>query len=185
MIKEALLIVDVQYDFLEGGALAVLNGNAVIPEILKVAPQFETIILTQDWHPAGHKSFASSHPGKKPFDQIDWQGNTETLWPDHCIQNTDGSKIHPDILALNPDVIIQKGTDIEIDSYSAFFDNGRKKQTGLNLWLKDHQIQKLVICGLATDYCVKFTAVDAWELGYEVMVLNSCCRAINAMSKKT
>ena len=179
MTKEALLIVDVQYDFLEGGSLAVPNGNDVIPEILRIAPNFETIILTQDWHPPGHKSFASSHVEKKPFDQIEWHGKTETLWPDHCVQNKKGAEIHPKILALNPSLIVQKGTDLEIDSYSAFFDNDRKKKTGLDGWLKENEIQKLTICGLATDFCVKFTALDALDLGYKVSVFAMACKAVN------
>ena len=179
MTKEALLIIDIQFDFLEGGSLAIPGGNEVIHEILKVAPNFETIILSQDWHPAGHKSFASSHPGKSSFDQIEWQGKTETLWPDHCVQNTEGAKIHPEILALNPSIIIQKGNDREIDSYSAFFDNNKQKKTGLESWLKKHQIQKLAICGLATDYCVKYSVLNALELGFGVSVLIKASRPVN------
>ena len=179
MTKEALLIIDIQFDFLEGGSLAIPDGNEVIPEILKVAPNFETIILSQDWHPAGHKSFASSHTGKSSFDQIEWQGKTETLWPDHCVQNTEGAKIHPEILALNPSIIIQKGNDREIDSYSAFFDNNKQKKTGLESWLKKHQIQKLAICGLATDYCVKYSVLNALELGFGVSVLIKASRPVN------
>lgn len=182
MTKEALLIIDIQFDFLEGGALAIPNANDIIPEILKIATNFKTIILSQDWHPKGHKSFASSHPGKKPFEQIEWHGNKETLWPDHCVQNTKGAEIHPELLALNPKVIIQKGTDLEIDSYSAFFDNDKKKKTGLDLWLKDHQIQKISICGLATDYCVMYSALDALELNYEVSVLTEACKPVNLNS---
>jgi len=126
MNKEAFLIVDLQFDFLKGGALEVKNADEVMPEILKLAPNFEIVILTQDWHPRGHKSFAGSHIGKTPYQTIDWKGSLESLWPDHCVQNSMGAQIHPSILALNPKTIIQKGTDIEIDSYSAFFDNHKE-----------------------------------------------------------
>jgi nicotinamidase/pyrazinamidase len=177
----ALLLVDIQYDFLERGALAVSGSNEILAPIMAVAKSFDTIILTQDWHPAGHKSFAASHDGKKPYDTVLWKGKTEVLWPDHCIQNTKGAELHPSLLNLNPAAIIQKGTHPETDSYSAFFDNHREQRTDLEEWLKKHDIRHLVITGLATDFCVLYTVKDALELGLTVDVFTPGCRAVNLM----
>ena len=173
----ALLIIDVQNDFLPGGALAVYEGDLIIPEIQAIASEFETRIATQDWHPAGHKSFASSF-GKQPFVQIQWKGQMETLWPDHCIQETYGAEIHPAILALGIEHVVGKGQQKEVDSYSAFFDNHRASKTELDGLLRRLGIKKLVVCGLATDYCVKFTVLDALQLGYEVEVLTKAVKAV-------
>ena len=152
------------------------NGDQIIPEIQAIAPQFETLIATEDWHPAGHKSFASSH-GKEPFEQMKWKGQMETLWPDHCIQESYGAEIQPDILALGIQHVVGKGQQMDVDSYSAFFDN-QKVKTELDGLLRRLAIRKLVVCGLATDYCVKFTVLDALQLGYEVEVLTKAVRAV-------
>ena len=175
----ALLLVDIQFDFLEGGALAVSDSNEILIPVIALAESFETIILTQDWHPAGHKSFAASHDGKKPYDTVLWKDRPEVLWPDHCIQHTHGAELHPSVLNLHPAAIIQKGTYPETDSYSAFFDNHREQRTDLEEWLKQHDIRHLVVAGLATDFCVLYTVKDALELGLTVDVFTPGCRAVN------
>ena len=175
----ALLLVDIQYDFLEGGALAVPESADILIPVVALAESFDTIVLTQDWHPAGHKSFASSHDGKNPYDTVLWKGRTEVLWPDHCVQGTRGAELHPSVLNLQPAAVIQKGTHPETDSYSAFFDNHRAHRTGLEEWLKQHDIRHLVVAGLATDYCVLYTVKDALELGLRVDVYTPGCRAVN------
>lgn len=175
----ALLLIDIQYDFLQGGSLAVTHGNEILAPILIIANQFQNIIATQDWHPAGHQSFASSHRGHKPFDEVIWNQAKQTLWPDHCIQNSKGAQLHSEIQALPLTGLIQKGTHPEIDSYSGFFDNQKKFKTALDAHLKENQISHLVVAGLATDYCVKFTVLDALELGYRVWVYKPGIRAVN------
>jgi nicotinamidase/pyrazinamidase len=178
MIKKgAFIIVDVQFDFLEGGALAVPAGNEIIAPIKNLAPDFQMVVATQDWHPIGHHSFASVH-GKRPFDIFKKNGREEVLWPDHCVQGTHGAEIHHEIMELKPKVIIQKGTKIEIDSYSAFFDNHKLNATPLDSWLKEREIKTITIAGLATDYCVKWTVLDGLSLGYEVQVFIPGCRGI-------
>ncbi|HPI12141.1 MAG TPA: bifunctional nicotinamidase/pyrazinamidase [Catalimonadaceae bacterium] len=177
----ALLLVDIQYDFLEGGALAVPESADILIPVVALAEMFDTIVLTQDWHPAGHKSFASSHDGKNPYDTVLWKGCTEVLWPDHCVQNTRGAELHPSVLNLHPAVIIQKGIHPETDSYSAFFDNHREHKTKLEEWLNQHDIRHLVVAGLATDYCVLHTVKDALELGLTVDVFTPGCRAVNLL----
>lgn len=179
--QSALLIVDVQFDFLPGGALAVKNGDTIIPVIVELSSGFETIVATQDWHPIGHKSFASSHLNKNPLEEIHRNGNIETLWPEHCIQDSKGAEIHLEILKIPISKIIQKGTNPEIDSYSAFFDNHRQFITELDDWLKNRKISQLYICGLATDYCVKFTVLDALSLGYEVFLLGNAIKGVNVL----
>lgn len=156
--------------------MAVKDGDQILPEIEAIAPEFETLVATLDWHPAGHKSFASSH-GKQPFEKIEWMGQTETLWPDHCIQDTHGAEIHPRILALSIEHVVGKGQQMDVDSYSAFFDN-QKGQTELDGLLRRLGIKKLVVCGLATDYCVKWTVLDALKLGYKVEVLTKAVKAV-------
>ena len=179
MIKEALIIVDVQFDFLEGGALEVAGASDIIIPVLDLSKKFQNIVLTQDWHPTGHKSFASSHNGKLPFQTIDWKGRKEILWPDHCIQNTHGAEIHPKILDLNYSFLVRKGEDLEVDSYSCFFDNHKKNKTQLDQWLTQKEIKKITICGLATDFCVKNSVVDALNLGYEVRVFLKGTKPVN------
>lgn len=180
--QKAFIIVDIQYDFLPGGALAVPQGDLVIAPIVQFARQFECLIATQDWHPAGHKSFASSHPGKLPFDSIPWHGSTQVLWPDHCVQGSPGASLHPSILSLPLKKIIQKGVDVEVDTYSAFFDNDKRTKTGLHDFLQENGITHITIAGLASDYCVHYTVLDALHLGYQVSVFLPGCRGINQQS---
>ncbi len=175
--REAFLIVDVQFDFLPGGALAVPRGDEVLKPILRRAADFRTIVLSQDWHPPDHFSFASRH-GRQPFESLEAEGQQQILWPDHCIQNSYGAEIHPGILGLGPASVIRKGTNPAIDSYSAFFDNRSMHQTGLDAWLKSKDISRLVVAGLATDYCVKYTVLDGLSLGYSVELFLPGCRGI-------
>ena len=178
---KALIIVDVQNDFLPGGALAVAEGDLVVPVINQLSHEFDLVFTTQDWHPANHCSFAASHPGKKVGDRILVDGQEQVLWPVHCVQNTYGAEL---AAGLNPKVIsggvhISKGTDERVDSYSGFFENQRKRATGLDELLRRHGADDLTIVGLATDYCVKATVLDALELGFLVTVLTKACRAVN------
>jgi nicotinamidase/pyrazinamidase len=175
----ALLLIDLQYDFCPGGALAVAHGDETIPVANRLMPKFSTIVATQDWHPPDHGSFAINHPGAKPYDLGELAGLPQVMWPAHCVQGTRGAELHD---ALDRNLITEvfrKGTDPAIDSYSGFFDNGHRKSTGLGDWLKARDIQDLVILGLATDYCVKFTTLDARELGFTVRVVVDGCRGVN------
>ncbi len=176
---EALIIVDIQNDFLPGGALAVRGGDEIIPSVNSLQEEFKLVVATQDWHPAGHGSFASSHPGKKPGDVILLNGLEQFLWPDHCVQGTRGADFSDDLNTDRFDKIIRKGTDPGIDSYSGFFDNGRKKGTGLDAYLKGRGVDTVYIVGLATDFCVKYTALDATSLGYKTHVIAEATRAVN------
>jgi len=176
----ALIIVDIQYDFLPGGALAVAGGDAVIPVINRVQGDYDLVVATQDWHPEGHHSFASSHPGHKPFDTIDLEGLPQVLWPQHCVQDTEGAKLSEQLDTRHIEAIFRKGTDPTIDSYSGFFDNGKRKQTGLTGYLRDRGITTLSVCGLAADYCVYFTAMDALQLGFSTRIIDNAVRAIDA-----
>ena len=178
---KALIIVDVQNDFLPGGALAVPEGDQVIPAINALSSEFSLVFTTQDWHPANHCSFAASHPGKKIGERILIDGLEQILWPVHCVQKTHGAEL---AAALHPRVIsggvrIGKGTDERVDSYSCFFDNQRKRETGLLQLLRKHGADDLTVVGLATDYCVKATVLDARELGFPVTVHRNACRAVN------
>ncbi len=176
---KALILVDIQNDFLPGGALAVPDGDKVIPIANKLQSLFPLVVATQDWHPANHGSFAASHPGKKVFDQIELNGLAQTLWPVHCVQNTKGAEL---AAALNRDRIIKvfpKGTDAGIDSYSGLFDNGHRKSTGLGEWLKGQGVTDVFVCGLATDYCVKFTALDAVQFGFKTYLIGDASRGVN------
>ena len=177
--NEALIVVDVQNDFCPGGALEVPGGDAVVPEINALLDQFHTRVFTQDWHPAGHSSFASSHPGKSPFDVIEMPYGHQILWPDHCVQGTVGAAFHPDLDSAKADHVQRKGTNPAIDSYSAFFENDHETETGLDAILRERGITVLTVVGLATDFCVQFTAVDAAKLGYKVTVLEHACRGID------
>src|SRR6185295_19061702 len=176
---DALLIVDVQNDFCPGGALAVAGGDEVVPLINALAKNFEHLILTQDWHPAGHSSFASSHKGKKPFETIMMHYGSQTLWPDHCIQGSDGAAFHPWLDLTKAELILRKGFRPGIDSYSFFFENDRKTPTGLAGYLGECGINTVTLVGLATDYCVSYSALDAARLGFNTTVRLDCCRAID------
>lgn len=178
---KALIIVDVQNDFLPGGALAVPDGDQVIPVINQLSQGFDLVFTTQDWHPANHCSFAASYPDKKIGDRIQVEGHEQILWPVHCVQNTHGAELASE---LNPKVLtggvhISKGTDERVDSYSAFFESLRKRSTGLEAFLRQLGADDLTIVGLATDYCVKATVLDARELGFKVTVYENACRAVN------
>ncbi|MEP6020715.1 MAG: bifunctional nicotinamidase/pyrazinamidase [Paracoccaceae bacterium] len=177
--KSALIVIDVQNDFCPKGALAVATGNEIVAPINAVMSDFEAVILTQDWHPAGHSSFASSHPGKGPFEVTEMPYGTQVLWPDHCIQGTKGAAFHVDLNTDRADMIVRKGYTPSIDSYSAFFENDHKTPTGLDGYLRTRGITTLTMVGLATDFCVNFSAVDAAKLGYDVTVRQNMCRAID------
>lgn len=177
--SEALIVIDVQNDFCPGGSLAVPGGNEVVPLINDMFANYSTIVLTQDWHPAGHSSFATSHEGKDPFSLIKMSYGDQVLWPDHCVQDSDGAAFHKGLQTDAADLIVRKGTNRAIDSYSAFFENDRRTPTGLQGYLDSLGIRKLAIVGLATDYCVRYSAVDAARLDYEVDVILSACRAID------
>jgi nicotinamidase/pyrazinamidase len=176
--QQALIVIDVQNDFCPGGALAVNGGDAIVSGINALMDDFAAVILTQDWHPAGHLSFASSHPGHQPFDVTQMPYGPQVLWPDHCIQGTSGADFHP-TLRTDGDLIIRKGFRPAIDSYSAFFENDRTTPTGLDGYLRSRGLDNLTLVGLATDYCVAFSAVDAARLGYRVSVRTDLCRAID------
>ncbi|UAB88620.1 bifunctional nicotinamidase/pyrazinamidase [Ruegeria sp. SCSIO 43209] len=177
-MSHALLVIDVQNDFCPGGALAVAGGDEIVAPINAIMDTFDTVILTQDWHPAGHSSFASSHTGKAPFEMIDMPYGPQVLWPDHCVQSSAGANFHPD-LRTDGDLIIRKGFRSAIDSYSAFFENDHSTPTGLKGYLETRGITQLTMVGLATDFCVHYSAVDAAQLGFDVTVLSNLCRAID------
>lgn len=177
-MTRALIVIDVQNDFCPGGALAVAGGTEIVPHINTMMPDFDAVILTQDWHPAGHSSFASSHPGKAPYEMIDMPYGPQVLWPDHCVQNTAGSAFHSD-LRTDGDLILRKGFRPGIDSYSAFFENDRSTATGLEGYLRTRGLNRLTFVGLATDFCVHYSAVDAATLGFEATVAMDACRAID------
>jgi len=178
-MPNALIVIDVQNDFCPGGALEVAEGDQIIPQINAMMGDFDAAILTQDWHPQGHSSFASSHAGKAPFDMIDMPYGAQVLWPDHCAQGTGGAGFHADLNTDAADMIIRKGYNPDIDSYSAFFENDHKTPTGLEGYLRTRGITTLTMVGLATDFCVHFSAVDAAKLGFDVTVLEGACRAID------
>ncbi len=176
---DLLLVIDVQNDFCPGGALAVADGDAVVPVINTLAQRFAHVVLTQDWHPAGHSSFATSHPGAAPFQTITVAYGPQTLWPDHCVQGTAGAAFHPQLSTERAELIIRKGFRREIDSYSAFFENDRRTPTGLAGYLRERGLRRIFLVGLATDYCVHYSAVDARRLGFEAIVIDSACRGID------
>lgn len=176
---KALIIVDLQNDFLPGGALAVNDGDKIIQRINQLQEKYDIIVATQDWHPSQHKSFASMHIGKEPLDIIDLNGTRQVLWPDHCVQGSKGAELHKDLNQNKIGAIFRKGMNTEVDSYSAFFDVNKKNPTGLNGYLKDHNVTSVYICGLAADYCVYYTAKDALELGYTTYILEGSTKAIN------
>ena len=178
-MMKALILVDLQNDFCPGGALAVPEGNAVVAVANGLMSKFELVVATQDWHPANHRSFASNNPGAEIGQAIDVDGLSQIMWPDHCVQQSSGADFRADLRNDAIDEIIQKGTDPGIDSYSGFFDNGHRQATALDNYLKTKGVDEVYVCGLATDYCVKFTALDAAELGYTTYLIKDACRAVN------
>jgi nicotinamidase/pyrazinamidase len=174
----ALILVDLQNDFCPGGALPVPQGDAIIPLINQLQSKFELVVATQDWHPADHGSFAANHPGKKPGDVIELNGLQQILWPTHCVQNSPGAEFVAGLDRSRIAKVFQKGTDPAIDSYSGFFDNGHSRSTGLGEWLTDRRVTSVHVCGLATDYCVKFTALDARRLGLETSLIEDASRGV-------
>jgi nicotinamidase/pyrazinamidase len=176
---DLLLIVDVQNDFCPGGALAVPQGDEIVPVVNRLARRFAHVVMTQDWHPPGHRSFASAHPGRQPFETIEFEYGGQALWPDHCVQGTEGAEFHPGLAVPQVELIIRKGYRPGIDSYSAFRENDRRTPTGLAGYLRERGFERITICGLALDYCVFFSAVDAREAGFEVAVALDACRGID------
>ena len=176
----ALLLIDVQNDFLPGGQLAVPAGDEIIPLVNSMQEQFELVVATQDWHPAGHQSFASSHAGRSQFEQIDLHGLPQVLWPDHCTQASYGAALAPTLQTERIEAIFRKGMNPEIDSYSAFFDNGHRKSTGLADYLRGRGVTEVVVAGLAADYCVYYSALDALAAGFATTVVTDATRAISA-----
>jgi nicotinamidase/pyrazinamidase len=176
---DVLLIIDVQNDFCPGGALAIADGDAVVPVINRLAERFGHVVLTQDWHPSGHSSFATSHPGSAAFETIAMPYGQQTLWPDHCVQGTPGAAFHPDLQTERAELVIRKGFRSEIDSYSAFHENDRRTPTGLAGYLRERGLQRIFMAGLATDFCVHYSAVDARRLGFDTVLVEDGCRAID------
>jgi nicotinamidase/pyrazinamidase len=179
---DALLVVDLQHDFLPGGALAVPNGEAVVAPIARLAPAFDVVVATQDFHPEAHVSFASAHPGAQPYQTIALPGGPQELWPDHCVRGTRGAELHPGLPDAAVTLLLRKGTRREVDSYSAFRENvgpdGRRPTTGLAAWLQARGVRRVFVCGLARDFCVKWTALDAADAGFETAVLDDLTRAV-------
>ncbi|QDT44486.1 nicotinamidase/pyrazinamidase [Gimesia alba] len=176
---KALILVDLQYDFLPGGALAVSEGDQIISVANEWMPRFELVVATQDWHPENHQSFASQHDNKQIGDVIELRGLEQVLWPDHCVQGTSGAELHADLHADRITRVFHKGTDTYIDSYSGFFNNCHQHSTGLAEYLKERAVDEVVIMGLATDYCVKYTALDAIKLGLKTSLIREGCRGVN------
>jgi nicotinamidase/pyrazinamidase len=179
MPNSALIVIDVQNDFCPGGLLAVSNGDAILPRVNQLIAQHDHVVLTQDWHPAGHSSFASSHAGKAPYETVMMPYGAQTLWPDHCIQGSHGAEFHAGLEWTKAEMIIRKGFRSAIDSYSAFYENDRKTPTGLGGYLSERGITSVTLCGLATDYCVAYSALDAVKMGLTVTVDLDACRAID------
>ena len=177
---KALLLIDIQNDFVPGGALAVAGGADILPLLNALQPRFDLVVATQDWHPANHGSFASQHPGQAAFSQTSLHGLPQTLWPDHCVQNTPGAALHPALDLARAEAIFRKGTDPDIDSYSGFFDNGHRKSTGLADYLRGRGVSAVYVAGLAADYCVYFSAKDAQAAGFETFFVEDATRAIDA-----
>ncbi len=178
--SDVFLVIDVQNDFCSDGNLAVPGGEAVVPVINRLAKGFEHVVLTQDWHPAGHGSFASSHSGKAPFETLAMPYGEQVLWPDHCVQETRGARFHDDLDIPHAELIIRKGYRKAVDSYSAFFENDHSTPTGLDGYLRERGLSRVVLAGLALDYCVRYSAEDALKRGFEVVLIEDACRAIDA-----
>jgi nicotinamidase/pyrazinamidase len=179
MSRDLLLVIDLQNDFCPGGALAVPDGDGIVAAVNRLGQRFSDVVLTQDWHPPGHSSFASSHDGKAPFETVELSYGTQVLWPDHCVQGTPGAQFHGDLDLPHAELIVRKGFHKDIDSYSAFFENDQKTPTGLGGYLRERGFKRLFLCGLATDYCVNYSALDAAKKGFEVVVFEDACRAID------
>ena len=177
--KRALILVDLQNDFMPGGALAVPEGDAVVPLANELLTRYPIVVATQDWHPANHGSFAANHQGAAIYDQIELAGLPQVLWPVHCVQGTEGAAFHRDLARDQITKVFPKGTDPTIDSYSGFHDNGHRHSTGLAEWLREQQVDAVDVLGLATDYCVKFTALDAQAEGFATRLIAPACRAVN------
>lgn len=177
--SDVLLVIDLQNDFCPGGALAVPEGDEIVPLVNRLAQRFEHVILTQDWHPRRHISFASSHPGTRPFDTIEVAYGTQTLWPDHCVQGTPGADLHPSLNVPHAELILRKGFRREIDSYSAFLEDDHKTATGLAGYLRERGLKRLFLCGLAYDFCVRYSAIDGAAAGFECIVIEDATRAVN------
>ena len=175
----AFVVIDVQNDFCPGGALEVPDGDAVVEKINRLADKFRVKVFTQDWHPSDHASFAANHAGKQPFDTVDLSYGTQVLWPPHCVQGTQGAEFHAGLKTSEADVIVRKGFRAVIDSYSAFFENDRETPTGLDGYLRSRGVGKIFCAGLATDFCVRYSAVDAVRLGFEAVLIEDACRAID------
>jgi nicotinamidase/pyrazinamidase len=178
-MEEALIVIDLQNDFCPGGALAVAGGDEIVSLVNAMIGRFEHVVLTQDWHPEGHSSFASQHPGKNPFETVAMPYGGQTLWPDHCVQGSKGAAFHPGLEWTKAELVIRKGFRKEIDSYSAFFENDHKTPTGLAGYLKERGISKVTLAGLATDFCVAYSALDAVRSGLQATVAMEACRAID------
>jgi nicotinamidase/pyrazinamidase len=176
---KALILVDIQNDFCPGGALAVPAGDEVVAVANALIPRFDLVVATQDWHPPDHASFASQHPGRNAGEVIELHGQPQVLWPDHCVRSTPGAQFHPQLRTDGIARVFRKGEDREIDSYSGFFDNDHRRATGLGEYLKEKNVEQVFVCGLATDYCVKFTALDARRLGFDTSVVEDACRGVN------
>lgn len=179
MSAKALIVIDMQNDFCPGGALAVAGGDEIVPLVNQLIGTFDHVVLTQDWHPAGHSSFASTHSGSEPYSSIEMPYGAQTLWPDHCVQGTAGADFHPDLEWTRAELLLRKGFRHEIDSYSAFFENDRTTPTGLAGYLRERGISDLTLVGLATDFCVAYSAIDAMRSGFKATVLLDACRAID------
>jgi nicotinamidase/pyrazinamidase len=177
--QDVLLVVDIQNDFCPNGSLAVPHGDQVVPLINHVASQFLHVVLTQDWHPAGHLSFASTHPGKVPYQVVGAAYGAQIVWPDHCVQGTPGAKFHKDLRITHAELILRKGYHRDIDSYSAFFENDRKTRTGLAGYLRERGLRRVFLAGLALDFCVRYSAEDARREGFDVVVIEDACRGID------
>ncbi len=176
---DILVVVDVQNDFCPGGALAVPDGDAVVPEINRLVAEHAHVVVTQDWHTPGHSSFASEHEGRKPFETIEAPYGPQVLWPDHCVQGTPGAEFHADLDWTKAELLIRKGFRRDVDSYSTFFENDHRTPTGLGGYLRERGFSRVVLAGLATDFCVHFSAMDARKLGFEVRVIERACRGID------
>jgi nicotinamidase/pyrazinamidase len=177
--RDLLLVIDVQNDFCPGGSLAVSDGDAIVPVVNRLARDFAHVILTQDWHPAGHSSFASAHPGRQPLDMTEMDYGPQILWPDHCVQDTAGAAFHPALDIPHAELVLRKGFHAAIDSYSAFRENDRRTATGLAAYLRERGFERVTLCGLATDFCVLYSALDAREAGFATTLMLDACRGID------